>query len=105
MKNLSEEIFNLIDSMSDDKKTKILNFIKRETELGGKIPNVNELKTIINYLNESPKKKESFKVTEKHLAKSCSICRFNDEWKCSNPKSELNEQKIFATIVCAYFEN
>ncbi len=106
MQGLSEEIFNLINSLTEDKKLKITNFIKRESEMGGKIPSLNELKTIISYLNEAPKKKENFILSEKQvLTKSCAICRFNDMWTCSNPKSELYEQKIFASIMCAYFEN
>lgn len=115
MENIPEEIIQKINSLKQDHKDKVVKYIKREIEVG-RTPSVEELSSIIRYLNEGDKKttlyqiegilmekeksEKAIKVSEKW---NCITCRYQESGICKNKKSELYESKVFASIVCVYF--
>ncbi|MBP7282801.1 MAG: hypothetical protein KBA66_14560 [Leptospiraceae bacterium] len=116
MENIPEEIIQKINSLKQDQKFKVIKYIEREIEVG-RTPSIEELSSIIRYLDDSEKKtalheiegislekekpKKSKQVNEKW---NCSTCRFQESGICKNKKSELFESKVFASIVCVHFE-
>ncbi len=109
MESLPQDLANIIEALSDEKKFKILKYITRETEMGGRLPSSQEIKTIINYLQESENQKSNKDNSKQNdqaprLTKNCSLCKYNVNNLCSNEDSELYKAKIFATIVCAVFK-
>jgi hypothetical protein len=109
MESLPQDLADIIEALSEEKKFKILKFITRETEMGGRVPSRQEISTIINYLNESENQKASKELPKQNektlrLTKNCSVCKYNLDDFCTNEESELYKSKIFATIVCAVFK-
>lgn len=51
MENIPQEIIDRINTLKQDQKEKVIKYIKREIEVG-RIPSVDELSSIIRYLNE-----------------------------------------------------
>jgi hypothetical protein len=108
MESIPKEIIERIESLPEDKKHKIVKFITRETEVG-RIPSLNELETIINYLENSEKSKKTYKLPESFpneilVEKNCLTCKFNKDNLCQNKESELFDSKIFPSMVCNKFE-
>lgn len=115
MENIPQEIIDKINTLKQDQKEKVIKYIKREIEVG-RTPSIDELSSIIRYLNESEKKstlykiegiaiepdkpKKTLKVSEKS---NCLTCRFQESGICKNKKSELFESKVFASIICVHF--
>lgn len=115
MENIPEEIIQKINSLQQDHKFKVIKYIEREIEVG-RTPSIEELSSIIRYLQEGEKKttlheiegitivkdkpKKSNQVSEKW---NCTTCRFQESGICKNKKSELYESKVFASIVCIHF--
>ncbi|MBK8397207.1 MAG: hypothetical protein IPL26_18480 [Leptospiraceae bacterium] len=114
MENIPEEIIQKINSLKQDHKFKVIKYIEREIEVG-RTPSIEELSSIIRYLDESEKKtslheiegisleakpKKMKQVNEKW---NCITCRFQESGICKNKKSELFESKVFASIVCVQY--
>lgn len=115
MENIPEEIIQKINALKQEQKFKVVKYIEREIEVG-RTPSVEELSSIIRYLNEGEKKhalneiegislnkEKPKKLNQLSENSNCTTCLYQEIGICKNKKSELYESKVFASIICIHF--
>ncbi len=115
MENIPEEIIQKINALKQEHKFKVVKYIEREIEVG-RTPSIEELSSIIRYLNEGDKKhtlneiegislekEKPKKLNQLNENSNCTTCAHQEFGLCKNKKSELYESKVFASIICIHF--
>ena len=115
MENIPEEIIQKINALKQEYKMKVVKYIEREIEVG-RTPSMEELSSIIRYLNEGDKRHILSEIDGISLEKekpkkqnsvgensNCTTCAYQESGICKNKNSELYESKVFASIICIHY--
>jgi hypothetical protein len=117
-----KELLQKIESLSKDKRERILKFIQREEEVGRQ-PATSELQEIVDYLvlkqsreidrssvsgffSFSESEDESdFSLKDSLQKYNCELCIFRKQSICSRESSILFKTMVDSRVVCNCFEN